>query len=119
MEATLSTPSKAVQSSTQSEDLQTMTVKQWCAANGIASISGGIRANKNGYPYITFVNGANEGNNVYFSKRASETVAEGQAIQRGFFDGYQMALTSNAEGTQIWKLASFGEGIRQSVDSLF
>lgn len=81
-----------------------LTIKEFIASKKFASIVPIVRVNKNGYPYLTFIDSDNKAENVYFSKKAM--VAEGQVIDKQFLAGYQIAEVENGAGEKRTKLIS-------------
>lgn len=81
-----------------------LTIKEFIASKGFISIASAVRVNKNGYPYVTFIDADNKAENVYFSKKAP--VAEGQVIDKQFIAGFQIAEVENATGEKRTKLIS-------------
>ena len=102
-----------------SAPLQTIGVKDFMIAQGFVSIVKTVRANANQYPYVTFINAKNVAENIYFSKRASVAVTEGEEIGKGWLDKFQIAITTNAVGEPRTKLVSKGEGLRTELNDLF
>lgn len=102
-----------------SNPLVTQSVKDFMKGNGFTQVHREVRENTNGYPYITFINGKNEAENVYFSKQAGEQVEAGQEIKKGFFDAYLVAETKNAAGESRIKIVRAGSSTRLDMDDLF
>jgi hypothetical protein len=100
-------------------ELTTMSVESFMGDQGFISVIQTVRENLNGYPFVTFMDADNKAENVYFSKAASEDVAAGDSIARGFFDPYVMVLTANADGEARWKIATKGGSNRLEVADLF
>lgn len=96
-------------------------VQEWMQENGFISISGGVRENENGYPFLTFMNEDNEAENVYFSVKASEHEhAElGTALFKGFFDPFVISEYIREDGVAMTKLALVGGGERTLIEDLF
>lgn len=86
--------------------LKVQTVSDYAKAKGFVQIAPKVRVNKNGYPFITFINAKNEAENVYFSKNASKKVADGETITRDMLKDISVAETKNAEGEMRTKLVS-------------
>ena len=79
-----------------------------------------VRANSNKYPYITFVDGKNVAQNVYFSKAASSAIKEGQTIERGFFAPFIATEVVYDDGRPTqWKISTKGESLRATMEDLF
>ena len=98
---------------------QQISVQEFCKANNFIQIGNHVRVNQNGYPYVTFINKDNRAENVYFSKKASETVGEGKAIQAGFFKPFNINPTVNETGEVRIKLGLIGESTRVDIADLF
>lgn len=99
--------------------LVTVSVKDFMKANSFVQVHKEVRANTNGYPYITFINGKNEAENIYFSKEASKQVKAGDPIAKGFFDNFLTASTTNEAGEERIKLVRSGDSTRLDIDDLF
>ena len=85
-------------------------VQEFMKSSGFTSIHKEVRINSNGYPYITFITANNVSENIYFSKKASEMVTEGELVVRGWFDSFKAAEVKNAAGEMRTKLVSANEG---------
>ena len=97
----------------------TMTIKAFAKSKGFTQMHQSVRENKNGYPFITFINASNEAENIYFSKRAAESVAEGTAITRSLLEGFQMSEVVYSDGRPTqWKISSQGESTRVDLEDL-
>lgn len=79
-----------------------------------------VRHNKNGYPFVTFVNPANEAENIYFSKPAAEVVEElatvdeegRKVIPMQELVKFNLGLVEyDDEREDQWKLTSKGERV--------
>ena len=99
--------------------IETIGVKEFMLSSGFVQVVKVVRVNANNYPYVTFVDDKNVATNIYFSRNASKLVAEGQAIEKGFFNPFRIAETTNATGEKRIKLVGMGEGLRLGVDELF
>jgi hypothetical protein len=100
-----------------------MDVKSFCKKMGFTAFNKTVNTNVNGYPFITFlsnVDGKNIAQNVYFSKRASELVDEGSAVDRSLFEQLQAREIVYTDGrAPQWKLCSLnGDSAYASVDDL-
>lgn len=91
--------------------MNTQSFKEFTASKKFVSVVPKIRANTNGYPFVTLINDKNEAENLYFSKSASELLKAGDAIVKGFFSQFQVADTINAEGEARVKLISNSERV--------
>ncbi len=89
--------------------MKASTIKEFASAKDFVNIASAIRVNTNNYPFVTFIDSKNVAENVYFSKKASELVAEGQAITADFLKGFQIGYTKNEAGEERVKLISNSE----------
>ena len=101
----------------QETELVTKSIKEFVKDNGFTTIANTVRKNRNGYPFITFINDDNEAENIYFSKKASEGLEEGQPVNKELFKDLYIAETENAEGEKRMKLCK-GGGNRLAIDDL-
>ncbi len=99
-------------------NMDIQTIKDFCKSKGFTQINKMIAENSNGYPFITFINGANKAENIYFSKSMSANVAEGQLITPSLLADLQVATVKNANGEERIKLCGKGESNRLSLDDL-
>lgn len=78
-----------------------------------------VRANKNGYPYVTFIDENNDAYNIYFSKSSASEFKAGDKIVRGFFDKISFVeVTYDDERENQWKMTT-NSGNRLNSDDLF
>lgn len=98
------------------KELVTLTIKDFCAQKGIISIVPVVRENENGYPYITFMNKENKGENIYFSKNTSKDVALGMPVTKALLSNYQIGITTNAQGEERVKLVTKRVDISDLLD---
>tara|TARA_R110000796_G_scaffold118353_5_gene231999 strand:- start:8325 stop:8684 length:360 start_codon:yes stop_codon:yes gene_type:complete len=75
---------------------------------GIIQVNPKVNANKNGYPFITFIDGDNKAENVYFSKSLAPSFPKDTAIVKGFFDDIQILNLKYEDGETRLKLSSKG-----------
>lgn len=101
------------------EELVTLDVKSFMVSSGYVSVAKAVRVNSNNYPYVTFINDTNVATNIYFSKNAAKIVAEGDSIEKGFFNPFRIAEITNAAGEKRIKLVGLGEGMRRNIADLF
>lgn len=94
-------------------------VQSYMKAKDFNQVVNHVRQNTNGYSYVTFINTANEAENVYFSKNASAKFAQGDAIVKGFFDNIEVGEYPNAAGELRTKLTLKGESMRVDANDLF
>ena len=100
--------------------MNTSSIQDFMSANKFVSVVKTVRENKNKYPYITFVNGANVAQNVYFSKNAAATVKTGATIERGFFAPFIATEVTYDDGRPTqWKISTKGESLRATMEDLF
>lgn len=99
--------------------LQTVSVKDFMVNNGFVSVYKAVRENSNGFPFITFITADNKAENIYFSKGASEMVAEGELITKELIAQFQIAETTNASGEARIKLVRKGGSERLELSDLF
>ncbi len=91
--------------------LNTQSVKAFVQSKGFKSVAPSIRANTNGYPYITFIDDKNVAENIYFSKNGAKMVGAGEAITKDLLAKFQIADCKNATGEVRTKLVSNTERI--------
>ena len=101
------------------DTLSSITVQAFMQSRGFVSVVRTVKENKNGYPFVTFIDAANVAENIYFSKNASALVTAGTEIARGFFTPFMVAETTNAEGEKRMKLVAQGESMRVAATDLF
>ena len=94
------------------------TVKEFVTENGFVEIAREVRANSNGYPFVTFINGQNIATNVYFSQNAAGTVEAGQPITRELIADLQIVFVKNADGEDRIKISRKSTS-RLSLEDLF
>lgn len=103
----------------QTNTLETIDVRTFMNQFGYVQVHKEVRANTNGFPYVTFINGSNEAENIYFSRKTAAKYDEGESIGRGFFDNLAAAETTNAAGEKRWKLVTPSGGNRLDASDLF
>ena len=92
-------------------NLKAMSIKDFAKMKGFMQLAPAVRINTNGYPFVTFINEKNEAENIYFSKAASEQVAEGTPVDKALLAKHQIGITINAEGEERVKLISNSERV--------
>lgn len=92
-----------------------MSLKTFAQSEGITAFSAVVRANVNGYPFVTALRGS-DAENIYFSKNASAQISEGQSFKSIAKDLYVVKV-ENAAGEMRTKL-SFNSTY-EDLDSLF
>jgi hypothetical protein len=100
--------------------METLTIKEFAQANNIKEYALKVRANSNGYLFVTFMNFDNEATNVYFSQAMTEKIAEGDSVGQVIKEhGCKIATVTNAAGEERIKLVGNGENQRGSIEDLF
>ena len=94
-----------------------VTFKAFCFAEGITAIHKSIRVNTNGYPFITVLRGA-DAENIYFSKKASAEVAEGQSV-KSIASQLYVNVAVNQQGESRTKLSFAGNSTYEDIDDMF
>ena len=97
--------------------LVVQTLKEFCVSRGFTQFAPSVRVNTNGYPFVTFIDKDNKAENIYFSKASSKGVDAGVVVNKALFAGFQIGLTTNAQGESRVKLISNSE--RVDVNSLW
>ena len=98
--------------------MKTMTIKEFALANDIKTYALTVRANMNGYLFVTFISATNEATNVYFSKSMTEKITAGDDVKVLFKEhACQIAETTNADGETRLKL--IGNSERGNIEDLF
>lgn len=92
-------------------ELKAMPILDFAKSKGFVNIVPRVRINTNGYPYVTFIDSANQAENIYFSKASAEQVAEGTPVDKGLLARHQIGITTNAEGEERIKLISNSERV--------
>lgn len=100
-----------------SSQVTRVTFKAFCAAEGITAIHKTIRTNSNGYPFITVLRGA-DAENIYFSKKASAEVAEGELV-KSIASELFVNTAVNANKEQRTKLSFAGNSTYEDIDDMF
>ena len=98
--------------------LNMYSVKDFCNSNNLIEVAKKIRANSNGFLFITFINNNNEAFNIYLSKRLCEDYSEGDSIVKGFFNDKIIIETLNEEGETRLKL-SYKDSQRHNLSELW
>jgi hypothetical protein len=89
--------------------METIVLRDYCAEQGFTQIAKKIRANVNGYKYITFSRSETDSENIYLAKSLDESTTVGQAIDKDLLKSLQIVHTTNAAGEVRTKLCSKGE----------
>ena len=100
--------------------METLTIKEFAQENGFVTYNKTVRANANGYCFVTFMNEANEATNVYLSRKLGEEISEGDSVIEMFRE-HQCAVfvVVNADGEERTKLGSRSESLRGNIEDLF
>jgi len=94
------------------------TAKEFILGNNLDLVPK-VRANKNGYPFITFVDKANVANNIYFGKTCASDYPEGREVKKGFFDDIRFVLVNYEDDRESqWKMTN-NRGDRVTGEELF
>ena len=91
--------------------------KAFCQAEGITSIHKTIRVNTNGYPFVTVLRG-DVAENIYFSKKASAEVSEGEVV-KSIANTLFVNTAVNSNGESRTKLSFAGNSSYEDIDSMF
>jgi hypothetical protein len=95
-----------------------MSIADFCKSRNLTEIVPKVRVNANGYPYVTFIDGAkNLAENIYFTKNASDTVEEDMDL-RIIAKDLQIVFVTNSDGEERIKLSRKSTS-RLSIDDLF
>ena len=92
-------------------------ISEFCSKKGFVQVVRTIRANTNGYKFLTFINASNEAENIYCSKALSSKLIAGEELSADDARSMQIAYTTNEAGEERIKLISNSE--RASVADLF
>ena len=100
-------------------ELKSTPLKAWALANGFTAVHPEVRTNKNGYPFLTFIKpdgkGGNIGENVYFSKPASDTAIGMGKITASDREQMLACEVTNEDGEKRVKLAFAGENSYEAI----
>ena len=96
-----------------------MSIKDFMLQNDFCQVNKSVAKNINGYKFLTFLNSANEAENVYFTKSLNEEVETGTPVNRDFVSDKVICIVENADGQIRYKLASKGESSRVGIEDLF
>lgn len=108
---------QAISNPASTETLNVVGIKDFVQDKGYVQVIPEVRANANGYPFLTFVDADNKAENIYFSKSESEGLEKGQQLDQDYIKSLRVAETSNANGEIRWKLTT-GNSTRISLDFL-
>lgn len=92
-------------------ELKTTSIKDFAKSKGFVNIVPRVRINDNGYPYVTFLDIDNKAENIYFSRKAAEQVAEGTPVDASLLSKHQIGFPKNADGEERIKLISNSERV--------
>ena len=96
-------------------------IATFCTDEKIVNIVPTVRANENGYKFLTMVrviDGANTSENIYLSKSTAEQFEEGQVLSKDELKKFSVCHTTNAEGEDRTKL-TVGASTWIAVSDLF
>lgn len=102
---------------TTSTPIKTIPLIDWMKSTNNIQFNDTVGINLHGFPFVTFINGDNKAENVYFSKRTSAKIAKGQPVNAQFLSQFAIADTKNADGEIRTKLVS-NTGNRGSIIDL-
>ena len=94
-----------------------VTFKAFCQAEGITAIHKTVRENTNKYPFVTVLRGS-EAENIYFSKKASAEVSEGEIVKAIANDLF-INVAVNQAGESRTKLSFAGNSSYEDIDDMF
>ena len=87
--------------------------------NDLCQVNKSVAENNNGYKFLTFIDSANNAENVYFTKSLNEEVPTGTLVNRDFVADKIICIVENARGEVRYKIASKGESMRINIEDLF
>ena len=96
-------------------------IAKFCTDEKIENIVPTVRANENGYKFITMVriiDGANKSENIYMSKSTAEQFEVGQVLSNDELKKFSVCHTTNADGEARTKL-TVGASTWVAVKDLF
>ncbi len=97
--------------------MNTETLKEFATKRNIVHVAKHVRENQKGYPFITMIDKDNVAENIYFSKKAAETVTVGTVVDKGLMKGFMIGYTKNEAGEDRIKIISNSE--RVEITDLF
>lgn len=101
--------------------MEYINIVTFCTDEKIANIVPVVRANENGYLFLTMVriiDGANKSENIYMSKSTAEQFEEGQVLSNDELKKFSVCHTTNADGDARTKL-TVGASTWVAVKDLF
>ena len=96
-------------------------IVKFCTEEKIVNIVPAVRANENGYLFLTMVriiDGENKSDNIYMSKSTAEQFEEGQVLSNEELKKFSVCHTTNANGEARTKL-TVGASTWVAVKDLF
>ena len=99
--------------------METMSIKEFMVENDFCQVNKSVAENSNGYKFLTFIDSANNAENVYFTKSLNSEVATGTLVNRDFVSDKVICIVENAKGEVRYKIASKGESLRVNIEDLF
>ena len=99
--------------------METMSIKEFMVENDFCQVNKSVAENSNGYKFLTFIDSANNAENVYFTKSLNEEVPTGTLVNRDFVSDKVICIVENAKGEVRYKIASKGESMRINIEDLF
>lgn len=94
--------------------MKVQSIQEFAAEKGFVQFIPTVRANTQGYPFITFIDADNKAENIYFSKAGASTVTVGESVDLRKF---QIGETTNGTGEVRMKLITNSE--RVSLSAMF
>lgn len=93
-------------------------MKDFVTNNKFVEINKVIATNVNNYPFITFIDGDNKAENVYFSIEAAKEVDAGQVVDSALLNSYNVVEYTTEAGEFRRKISRKGEGKRLRLADL-
>lgn len=99
---------------------ETFTLKEFCAKHNFIQVNNEVSVNKNGYPFVTFIDGDNKAENIYFASTISEDYTAGQpiSVKDGFFNELIIIMAETKNNGVLPKLCKEGGNRRESLADL-
>ena len=99
--------------------MKTLSLREFMVENDFCQVNKSVAENSNGYKFLTFIDSANNAENVYFTKSLNEEVPTGTLVNRDFVSDKVICIVENANGEIRYKIASKGESLRVNIEDLF
>ena len=104
-----------------SYNMNYINIVKFCTEEKIVNIVPAVRANENGYLFLTMVriiDGENKSDNIYMSKSTAEQFEEGQVLSNEELKKFSVCHTTNNDGQPRRKL-TVGASTWVAVKDLF